>query len=196
MVWLVLAIAVWGVVHSWLASVQAKDILHNWLGDNAMTGYRLLYNIFAVLTFAPILLLARILPDRTLYTVQAPCLYVMLAGQGLAAILLFLAFLQTDPLSFVGLSQFWQGERSSTLVIKGFYGIVRHPLYLFGLLFIWLSPIMTVNMLVVYLSLTIYILIGAYFEERKLLREFGEQYAEYRARTPMIIPSVIGRNKQ
>jgi protein-S-isoprenylcysteine O-methyltransferase Ste14 len=38
------------------------------------------------------------------------------------------------------------------------------------------------------IGLTVYILIGALFEERKLLREFGEAYAEYRRRTPMLIP--------
>jgi protein-S-isoprenylcysteine O-methyltransferase Ste14 len=35
---------------------------------------------------------------------------------------------------------------------------------------------------------TIYILIGAYFEERKLSREFGAAYADYKSKTPMLIP--------
>jgi len=56
------------------------------------------------------------------------------------------------------------------------------------LLFLWLSPQVTVNSFTLYAAVTIYILIGAYFEERKLLREFGEAYADYRSRTPMLIP--------
>jgi protein-S-isoprenylcysteine O-methyltransferase Ste14 len=65
---------------------------------------------------------------------------------------------------------------------------VRHPFYTFFLLFLWLTPAMTVNLLVVYFALTVYIHIGIYFEERKLLRDFGEQYAEYRVVTPMLFP--------
>jgi protein-S-isoprenylcysteine O-methyltransferase Ste14 len=47
---------------------------------------------------------------------------------------------------------------------------------------------MTLNSFIVYLALTVYILIGIIFEERKLLREFGQEYADYRSVTPMLIP--------
>ena len=47
---------------------------------------------------------------------------------------------------------------------------------------------MSANMLVLYISMTVYILIGAHFEERKLLREFGEDYARYKENTPMLLP--------
>ena len=63
--------------------------------------------------------------------------------------------------------------------------------YTFGLLFIWLTPVVTLNSLTVYIGATIYILVGAYFEERKLLREFGEAYAEYKRTTPMLIPGLV-----
>jgi protein-S-isoprenylcysteine O-methyltransferase Ste14 len=46
------------------------------------------------------------------------------------------------------------------------------------------------NLLALNLGLTAYILIGAYFEERKLMLEFGESYAEYREHTPMHIPGL------
>jgi protein-S-isoprenylcysteine O-methyltransferase Ste14 len=51
-----------------------------------------------------------------------------------------------------------------------------------------LTPSMTTNRLTLYICLTIYILLGIYFEERKLLHEFGPKYEEYRAKTPMLIP--------
>jgi protein-S-isoprenylcysteine O-methyltransferase Ste14 len=82
------------------------------------------------------------------------------------------------------------------LVTEGLYRWVRHPLYTAGLLFIWLTPIMTFNLMVLGLALTIYILVGAYFEERKLSREYGAQYAQYKASTPMLVPGLrSGRNK-
>jgi protein-S-isoprenylcysteine O-methyltransferase Ste14 len=49
---------------------------------------------------------------------------------------------------------------------------------------------MSYNLLALILGLSIYILVGAYFEERKLLVEFGDAYSEYRQRTPMLIPGL------
>lgn len=188
MFWIVLAIAVWGAVHSWLASLPAKHALRRRFGEGAARVYRLAYNAFSVLTFLPILLLVRSLPDRLLYSVPSPWLFVMLAGQLLAILCIVVALLQVDALSFVGLRQPFQGEVPSHLVTSGFYRWVRHPLYLFGLIILWLTPVMTRNVLDVYLALTGYLIVGATFEERKLLREFGSAYAEYKARTPMLIP--------
>jgi len=54
--------------------------------------------------------------------------------------------------------------------------------------FIWLTPVITLNLLALYIGLSIYLVVGAIVEERKLLVEFGQAYAEYRRRTPMLIP--------
>ena len=111
--------------------------------------------------------------------------------------ILVVGVLQTGALSFIGLRQLFDGEeRSFQLVTHGLYRWVRHPLYTAGLLFIWLTPVMSINTLVAILSATIYIVVGAFFEERKLEREYGAAYAEYKAATPMLIPGlVIRRNK-
>ncbi len=120
----------------------------------------------------------------------------MLAGQGLSAILLLFSLLQTDVLAFAGVRQLFEAEKPGALITSGIYAHVRHPLYTFGLLMIWLSPVVSWNSLIVYVSFTLYILIGIFFEERKLLREFGQAYADYKSRTPMLIPSLQGgRNK-
>jgi protein-S-isoprenylcysteine O-methyltransferase Ste14 len=179
---LLMALALWGMVHSILASNFAKDMIGN------ASFYRLGYNVFAITSFAPILYLMKTLPDQPVYQVPAPWSMVMLVGQILAALMLLAAFLQTDSLSFVGLRQLFEKEKSGQLVTRGLYRIVRHPLYTFGLLFVWLTSTVTQNSLTVYLGATVYTLIGAYFEERKLLREFGDEYAEYKKNTSMLIP--------
>lgn len=197
MFWLILAILVWGVVHSVTASLGFKEFLRRTFGGGFMRYYRLLYNVFSVISFAPILYLMAVLPTRGLYQIPSPWSYLMLAGQGLSALLLVVAVLQTDTLSFVGLRQLFEEEKPGKMIKSGFYGLMRHPLYTFGLLFLWLSPNMTVNSLIVYVSLTVYILVGAYFEERKLLREFGQEYADYKSATPMIVPRLpFGGNKR
>ncbi|MBI5823783.1 MAG: isoprenylcysteine carboxylmethyltransferase family protein [Chloroflexi bacterium] len=189
---LLLALTIWGIVHSFLASHLAKDLFH--LQAGGMDFYRLAYNIFAGISFLPVLYLMATLPDQAVYQVSAPWSWLMLGGQAFAVLMLVAAFLQTDSLSFVGLRQLFEQEKTGALVTRGLYRVVRHPLYTFGLLFIWLSPSVSQNSLTVYLGATLYTLIGAYFEERKLLRDFGEAYAEYKRKTPMLIPGlVLGR---
>ena len=196
MFWLIFTVALWGIVHSLLASVGVKNFLRRILGDRFMKFYRLLYNVFAVVSIAPVLYLMISLPDKTLYQVPTPWNYFMLAGQGLSVLFLFVAVLQTDLLSFAGLRQLVQEEKAGNLVTNGLYRSVRHPLYTFSLLILWFSPSMSINSFIVYSALTIYILIGIVFEERKLLREYGQVYAEYRSSTPMLFPRLrIGGNK-
>jgi len=190
MFWLIFAVALWGVIHSIMASLGFKRILQNTFGDGMMRFYRLFYNIFSAISFIPILYLMATLPNKDLYQVSSPWNYVMLAGQGISILLLIVAVLQTDTLSFVGLRQLFSEEKNGKLVTSGLYRFVRHPLYTFGLLILWLSPNMTLNSLVFYTSLTVYILVGAYFEERKLVREFGQAYIDYKTSTPMLIPGL------
>lgn len=47
---------------------------------------------------------------------------------------------------------------------------------------------MTVNLVVINLALTIYIIIGTIIEERKLRMEFGLEYIDYMTDTPMFVP--------
>lgn len=197
MIWLILAILLWGILHSWLASTRTKDVIRRAAGDGFMRFYRLFYNLFAGISFLPILYLMVTLPDRILYQVPAPFDMLMRLGQGISLLLLLIAVFQTDLLSFIGLRQlFGETEKTGSLMTGGLYRFIRHPLYTTSLVFLWLSPVMSLNTLVVYLALTIYILVGIVFEERKLLREFGDAYSKYRSATPMLIPGIkVGGNK-
>lgn len=194
---LVLSVLIWGTVHSFTASLGVKEWARRMLGETGMRFYRLAYNIFSVISFVPILWLMAVLPDRVLYRIPAPWIYLSLAGQLAAVVVLVIGVLQTGLLSFVGLRQLIEGdEYSSALATRGLYRWIRHPLYTAGLLFIWLTPVMSQNTLVVVIAATLYIIVGALFEERKLAREFGAAYTEYKAVTPMLIPGLhLGRNK-
>jgi protein-S-isoprenylcysteine O-methyltransferase Ste14 len=195
--WLILAVLIWGIIHSVTASLEVKDWLRRRLGDANMRFFRFGYNVFSVISFTPILWLMAVLPDQALYSIPAPWIYLTLAGQFAAIVVLVVGVLQTGALSFVGLRQLFEGnEHPPQLITRGLYRWVRHPLYTAGLLFIWLTPVMSLNTLIVILSATVYIIVGALFEERKLGREYGVAYAKYKAATPMLIPGlVIRRNK-
>lgn len=70
----------------------------------------------------------------------------------------------------------------------GFYKYVRHPLMLGFLIAFWSTPHMTVGHLVFSTGMTVYIFIGVYFEEKAMLRRFGEAYEDYRERVPKFFP--------
>jgi methanethiol S-methyltransferase len=196
MFWLIIIVGLWGFVHSLVASIGFKNFVRRRLGDDSMKFYRLLYNLFAMISIAPIFYLMVSLPNRVLYQIPAPWKYLLMAGQMMSALLLVVAVLQTDILSFAGLRQFFEEEKAGTLVTTGLYRSVRHPLYTFSLLFLWLSPTVAINSFVVYIALTLYVLVGIIFEERKLLQEFGRSYANYKSTTPMLLPGLKSvRNK-
>jgi methanethiol S-methyltransferase len=189
---ILLACAVYGVLHSLLASQGAKAWAARQWGERGARYYRPAFNLIGGVTLLPVFYLAWRLPDASLYRIPPPWMWLTLLVQQAAGLGLLVGVSQTGAMAFLGLDVFFPGwqPRPSRLVCGGLYRWVRHPLYSFGLLILWLTPLMTWNLLALDIGLTVYILVGIHFEERKLLREFGEEYAEYRRRTPMLIPFI------
>lgn len=99
-----------------------------------------------------------------------------------------------------GLRQVWLYLRglpytSLKFGTPGPYRYVRHPLYVGWLLVFWAAPVMTVAHLVFAIATTAYILIAIQFEERDLIRSHAE-YAEYRRRVPMLLPTGASKPRE
>lgn len=193
--WIMLSCILYGVIHSVLASNSVKAYAARLVGrPAAQRFYRLFYVIVAVITTLPLLALVPLFPDRTMYQIPSPWLYLALAIQGFALVILLVGVLQTGALAFLGVSQLIQAVPDSRpaekLVVSGLYRWVRHPLYSAAFLFLWLAPVMTWNLLALNIGLSAYLLIGTIFEERKLVEQFGPEYEQYRKKTPRIIPGI------
>ncbi len=184
------AVALWGVLHSLLAGPRTKRWVHQRIGSSADRGYRLLFNMVAAITLLPVLAIPARNPGLTLYQIPSPWVILTTAVQILALLVIVLTVLKTGASSFLGFRQLFGPEDSGTarLQVSGFYRWIRHPLYTAALIFIWLSPIMTTSTLALYLGFTLYIVIGSRFEERQLTAEFGQPYLDYRQRVPALIP--------
>jgi protein-S-isoprenylcysteine O-methyltransferase Ste14 len=189
--WILLAWVVYGALHSMLAASSAKALAERWLGLGVRRYYRLFYNLVVTLTLLPLLALVVLSPDLEISRISFPWVALTLLVEGMSVLGLLAGVLQTGALRFLGLAQITGSPDfggPSKLEIRGLYRYVRHPLYLFGLLIIWLIPLMTWNILAFNLGATLYILVGIQFEERRLLKEFGQAYADYQQRVPMLIP--------
>lgn len=184
-----LAMVVYGGLHSLLASERAKRLARQWFGPSTDRWYRLAYNLVGAITFLPVLAVAWLVPGTTLYSLRFPWVLLSTAIQVLAVLLLLVGLRQTDGLRFLGLRQLAQGQlETPTMVIKGPYRWVRHPLYTAGLLFIWAIPVMTTSLLALNVGITAYLYLGSVFEERKLVALWGAEYQEYRRQVPRLIP--------
>jgi protein-S-isoprenylcysteine O-methyltransferase Ste14 len=183
---------VYGLVHSILASHTVKHLAERALGGWVNRVYRLFFSAMAVLTFLPVLALLARMPDAGIYTLTAPWLYLTVAIQMLSAVGMLAAVWQTGFLSFVGFTDLLADPAAtkSILVTAGFYRWMRHPIYTFSLLFLWLVPYMTWNILALNIGVTGYFVVGTIFEERKLRHEFGQAYDVYARRTPRFIPGI------
>jgi methanethiol S-methyltransferase len=182
--------ALWAIVHSLLASLRLKAFARRILGSGVTRWYRLFFVIVAVITLVPVLAAVALLPDRALYRTPAPWRWAMVLAQVGALVALAISVLQAGPMHFLGLAQLMakDPEHTGELQVRGFYRGVRHPLYLFSVLLIWLTPVMSGNLATLFACMTLYFIVGSYHEEALLTVEFGEAYEHYRAQVPRFLP--------
>lgn len=196
LIYLFLAMLFFAVIHSLTAGNFLRKMLAGIIGERASAGwYRIFYNLVSVLTLLPVGLLMVLLPDRNLYQVGFPFDILMRFAQILSVGGAGSALISTDIGRFIGLSQIWEHFRavplksaSDVLRVDGLYRVVRHPLYLFSLTFLWFSPGLTWNGLSFNVAATLYFVIGSLVEEKRLEKQFGDTYRSYRKTIPWLFP--------
>ena len=186
---LVFLLVAFAAIHSLMASLFFKCCVTRVLGFRAEVLYMPVFNLLALLTILPLAYLLYKNPGPFLYIIPSPWRWLMIGGQLIAATFAFRAFLDA-PNRFKILSQLSAPNtpEASSLNIRGIYRWVRDPFLLSGLIIIWLTPFMTINLLAIYLLATIYLYIGSLHWERRLVSQFGDEYREYQKRVHRIIP--------
>lgn len=189
--WFILLIgAAYGVLHSTLASNRVKNLAARRFSGIFPRHYRLFYSLMAVVSTFAYFSAVLLFPDQALYRIQPPWLYLTLTIQLVTGVCFISALFQNSLLGFSGLASLLSKRPSGEerLTTNGFYRYTRHPLYLFALIMLWLLPVVSWNILALVIGVTVYTLIGSLLEERRLAQQFGQEYADYKKRTPWLIP--------
>lgn len=188
---LILRFLFFALLHSVLALRTLQSALRR-LAPRSCRFYRLTYNLVALATFGWVMAAWPLSP--VLYVVPGAGSLVFHGLQGLLLVLMGRCAAQTGLGDFLGFRQVRGDTAPPLLVTTGCYGHVRHPLYSLAVLFLLFNPVMTVKWLLLTALSTLYFVIGALVEERRLLEEFGGEYRRYRERVPMFIPHAGGRH--
>lgn len=184
MLWLALGWALYGSVHSLLASLRFKAwVARRWPAFEPH--YRLAYNVFAIVTVLPLVWATWAIDGEWLWRWTGAWAWVanglaLLALAGIAA-----ASRAYDMDEFLGLRP--ARRPAEKLAISGFHRHVRHPWYALSLVLIWTRD-MNAPLLVSAAAITLYFVVGSRLEEKKLLALHGEAYRRYMERVPGLVP--------
>ncbi|MEO8232619.1 MAG: hypothetical protein ABI638_10065 [Ignavibacteriota bacterium] len=193
---LVLLFALYGIIHSILASIRVKKFFRKTFGK-LVAFYRLLFNVFALAGLYFIWDLAPH-PPLQIYKLPPPFDYLVLIPQLISLIGMIWCFKYICFKEFIGLNQidrYLKNEYSEndldenyTLRIEGPYKYSRHPIYFFSIIFLLFRAEMDLFYLTMFISFTAYFYIGSHYEEKKMVSLFGDDYRIYQQKVPRIFP--------
>ncbi|EIM73714.1 isoprenylcysteine carboxyl methyltransferase [Nitritalea halalkaliphila LW7] len=176
--------------HSLLATPVLKNKLGAFLGREGQN-YRLAYSLFSAFFLFYLLLFGASIPAIYLFPPQETSTYIgyMLATFG--TILVVKSFKHLGAAAFLGIKE---GPKVGTaLSRKGLHAHLRHPMYAGALLILagFFSYLPTAAVACHVIATILYLPIGIWLEERKLILEFGEAYRQYRREVPALLPNPV-----
>ena len=115
------------------------------------------------------------------------------ALQAAGWLLLLAASHEIDHYELFGLKQPFYALKGKTMPkpefqAKRIYRFVRHPIQTGVFIGMWAAPTMSASHLMFAGLMTVYILVGLFFEERDLVRQFGQRYLQYQREVPRLLP--------
>jgi methanethiol S-methyltransferase len=180
-------------LHSYLISTRFTNLMIRMLKEY-YAFYRLFYVLLSFILLIPLLNYSGQIDDKVIITYESPYSIIRYILTWASLLMFFYAFFfNYDSLSFFGIRQIMHFRKevktnpSEAIKKNGLLGIMRHPMYLALLIYIWCQ---TFRMIDIYVNalLTVYVIIGTILEEKKLVLEFGDAYVKYQKEVPMLIP--------
>lgn len=187
------------VIHSTMVSKSCKKTIARLTGVRfVQCYYRSIFTVVSAILMFAIFFILRTLPDTEIYSaplwLKIPMYLIEIGGMffGMASLLVLGAseFFGIKQIRRCKSRQLDYGNLSIDgvhfkLVTTGVYSIVRHPIYLAGILMISFQPDITYNWLVVTFFADIYFISAAFKEEYFLLNVINKEYKNYQETVPM-----------
>jgi len=176
--------------HSIMAATKIKKKMRRIMG-RSYKWYRLTYSFFSVLFFLWILMYAATIPVSVVLEPSQFLAYLGFVLAGFGTIIAVKAFKGQSLKRFLGIIPHDDLTTVEPLHTEGLYGWMRHPMYA-GLLLIFLGfffYLPYISSLIHLLALLVYLPFGIYFEEKKLIALYGDDYRTYQAKVPVLFPT-------
>ena len=186
---LAFCLLMFAAIHSIMASLPFKRIMRGKFGPRLDTFYGPVYNLIAIITIIPLVYFLYKYPGDFLYMIPSPWRWLMVGVQIFGAIIGARALMDArNRFELRGQLSAPHTPEAGVMDVQGICQWIRDPFLLSGLLIIWFTPFMTVNLLIVYIISTVYLCIGSLHTEKRLVSQFGDEYREYQKKVHRIIP--------
>jgi protein-S-isoprenylcysteine O-methyltransferase Ste14 len=186
---IVLGVLIFGFQHSGISALRVKNrIIDRW----GKEGYARLFNATSIVGIA-VPFIAMNYWDWIYFIIEPGLIQPLLFSSGAVLIIIGLVVsLMASRMISVSTVADMRTDRQAKLVTDGIYSHIRHPLYLATiLLLIGLAAVYPFDRVIVFsTALSIYVIIGAYLEERKLVIHYGQEYLEYRKQAGFMLPRI------
>jgi len=185
---LLLAWLLYFYLHSLLAATSVKIFFAKKFTLASPRNYRIAYNLIGLTGIFLLFYFQFIIPSTILFSAgfitNSIAFGLLLTG----FFIMIFAIKNYDWKSFLGITE----EKNYALVVAGMNRYVRHPLYSGTMLFvmgyfIW-QPYFKNLMLMI--LMWVYLAIGIIYEERKLVKLYGDDYKVYQKKVKKMIPYI------
>jgi protein-S-isoprenylcysteine O-methyltransferase Ste14 len=188
---LILCWVLYFIIHSVFAAHFVKKFFSRYF-SGLFKYYRIIYNLFATLGVLAIFMYQSTFPQLYFYTPNTAITFLGLALASVGLILAKESFEYYDFKEFLGVRQMKGELEDQGLKRQGLLNYIRHPLYSASILLLlgYLIFAPSIINLITATCMVLYFFIGSYFEEKKLIRAFGEDYINYKKEVPAFIPHI------
>ena len=186
--YLILAWLFFGLSHSILAAgIVKREALKRMKGFYKY--YRFLYSVFATAVLVFVINVHLSCPSVLIWQPWPveKIIAILLLATGLV---IMIACTKKYFMDLSGIDAILGTIKPWELQTEGMHKYVRHPLYSGTLLFVWSIFLYTPywHNLISCIGITLYTLAGIFFEEKKLVVEYGDAYVKYQKTVPGLLP--------
>ena len=170
--------------HSLLADTRVKAAAERVMGK-AFRYYRLGYSFISIVGLLGLMFMSGNIPGEYFFEREGVARYVSMVLTTFGVILIQASIRQHRLSVFLGFAPGQPG-----LYTSGLLGWIRHPIHA-GVILVTLGFFLFIPNLPTLVScgcVLVYLPIGIYLEERKMVAAYGDAYRKYRDEVPALIP--------